>query len=535
MTNLKRNKWYRIVTVVWMMLGFFIQIFWYQKRNKTETEWDFLWKKIGQKYKQKMYELEGLLIKVGQLLSVRRDLLPESFIEEIKDLVDQVPPSSWEEVQMVLEAEWGGSYDERLKLIEKSPIASASIGEVYKAELNNGTTVVIKIQRPSIERIIKADFQALAIITWCAKVFSPAARKMVNFNQLYREIRQVIERELDFQQEMHTAIAFKQRFQQLDDVYIPAVFPEHCTAKVLVMEWVEASHITDPPVELDRKELSRKLLRIFLPQWLEEGKFHADPHAGNVLVNAAGQIVLLDFGMVGDITKQDAKSLQQLIEGIIVKDYTKAIQIFAKLGFLLPSADLKEMEQLLTEVLMIDISEFKKMDMLTMQKEINEVVRAHPIQVPTRFIFLGRSVATVQGIIQSLCPNEDILELGKPVFLEWLEGSGSNKWKVLSQGLFALPFVKTVQEIPDLLQEPRKMREWKIEEQRRSFLFKRYESAKKYAFILGLFNALFAYIGILARHTFLIQLSFSFLAAAALWYVFGTWRQWKWMKQCYKK
>lgn len=529
MADLKRNRWYRISTIVWMMLGFFIQIAWYQRRNKTEADRNFLWKKIGRQYKQKMYELEGLLIKVGQLLSVRGDLLPESFIEEMKDLVDQVPPSSWNDIQMVLETEWGESYNERLKSIEKSPTASASIGEVYKGELNDGTAVAIKIQRPSIQQIIKADFQALAIITSCAKLFSPSARKLVNFNQLYQEIRQVIERELNFHQEMQTAIAFKQRLNQFDDVYIPMVFPEHCTSKVLVMEWVEASHITSPPVELDRKELSQKLLRIFLPQWLEQGKFHADPHAGNVLINRAGQIVLLDFGMVSEITKQDSKSLQQLIEGIIVKDYTKIIQSFSKLGFLLPSADLKEMEELLTDVLTIDISELKEMDMLAINKEINGVVRSLPVQVPTRFIFLGRSVATVQGIIQSLCSNEDMLELGKPVFLEWLEESKGNKWKFLSQWLFALPVVKAVQEIPGLLQEPRRMREWKIEQQKRNFHFGRYESAKKYAFILCVFNALFTYIGIIIRHTLLIELSLLVLTISVLSYIFASWRQWKWM------
>lgn len=127
-----------------------------------------------------------------------------------------------------------------------------------------------------------------------------------------------------------------------------------------------------------------------------------------------------------------------------------------------------------------------------------------------------------------------MVELGNPVFLEWLERNGGGKWKLFSQWVFALPFVQAVQEIPELLQEPRRLREWKQEEQKRQFHFERYESSKKYAFLLGLFNGCSAYIAIILEHMLLFRSSLSLFGIALLWYVSGAWNQRRWMKKLYK-
>ncbi|HEU4962755.1 MAG TPA: AarF/UbiB family protein [Bacilli bacterium] len=525
------NRWYRIFTVVGLAVRIFGRIFWAQKVRRSEAYRERVWRSVAIQFRDKMYELEGLLIKVGQLLSVRGDLLPSAFIEEMKQLVDQVPPAPWAEVEAQLAAEWGSSYRERLRSIDQTPVASASIGLVYKGVLQDGTPVAIKVRRPNIQPIISADFQALAIVMWCAKTFSPSTRRFINFPLLAKEIRQVVERELDFLNEMETAQAFQERLADSEDVCIPTPFPDFCTSQVLVMEWVETYPLLDPPFDTDRKKLAQKLLRLFLPQWFHPGTFHADPHTGNVLLNREGKIVLLDFGMVDTISKRDSDSIQALVEAILLKDRKKMVQGFSRLGFLLPSADLQEIEQLLGQAMTLDLNQVKEMDMLEMKLKINELVSSLPIQVPTRFIFLGRSVATVQGILQALCPEEDLMEIGKPVFLDFIKEQGNSRWKLLWQWLSALPLVKAVREIPELLQEPKRLREWKAEEQKRGFVFARYETAKRYAFVLLVLSLGFACTGMLMHDDRVFRVAVVSGALTALAYVWNSLLQRKWMNK----
>lgn len=366
---------------------------------------------------------------------------------------------------------------------------------------------------------------------WCAKTFSPSTRKFVNFPQLAKEMRQVVERELDFRNEREAALAFQERLADSEDVCIPTPFPDFCTSKVLVMEWVETYPLLDPPFEVDRKELAQKLLCLFLPQWFQPGTFHADPHTGNVLLNREGKIVLLDFGMVDQITKRDSDSIQALVEAVLLKDPANMVQAFSRLGFLLPSADLKEMERLLEQAMTFDLNSLKEMDMLEMKLKTNGLVNSLPIQVPTRFIFLGRSVATVQGILQALCPEENLMEIGRPFFLDFLKQQGNNRWKLLWQWVSVLPLVKAVREVPELLREPKRHREWKAEEQKRGFQFARYESAKRYAFVLLVISIGFAFKGMLMHERLLFQSALIMGGVTAVAYVWNSYRQRKWMKK----
>ena len=169
---------YRIFTIVWMAVRIFIEIIVFRKRHRqnwtdqTEQKWEALLKKQARTYKEKALHLEGVLIKLGQYLSTRKDIMPDAYLEELTDLLDQVPAVSWERAKLVLEEEWGKSYKSILKDISKDPIASASIGEVYKGVLHNGDVVAVKIQRPRIGKIIYSDFKAVRIVLWMLKRFT---------------------------------------------------------------------------------------------------------------------------------------------------------------------------------------------------------------------------------------------------------------------------------------------------------------------------------------------------------------------------
>jgi predicted unusual protein kinase regulating ubiquinone biosynthesis (AarF/ABC1/UbiB family) len=518
--------------VLSLAFGIFLQIYWYKIRRKPKQEWDKLWGEIGARYRNTLFELEGLLIKVGQFLSTRGDLLPKTFVSQIEDLTDKVPPSDWSEIERILRTE-------NFLSIEKTAIASASIGEVYKGILKDGTEVAIKVKRPYIDNIIQTDFKVLAIVIRFADHFVPIPKGFINFKVLFQELKQTIERELDYTKELETILFFRERFKDMDCVKIPAVYPELSTSNVLVMEWVEGIRFTDDEaleqVAATHEELAQRLMKVFLPQWLEPGTFHADPHPGNVLVSKEGKIILLDFGMIGEISKRDAVHFQGLIESFLSKNYSKAVDCLAQLGFLLPEAESRTIEKLLAEMVSFEPEQLKQMDIMALKKELNDTIQALPIQVPTRFVFLGRSFVTIEGIIRNLAPEAELLDLGKPVFMEWLNKQGNTKWSFIWKWIQAQPAFKLLHSVTEFLHVPQKLQDLKELEQRRQFQFIIFENNKKHLFELSVLGIIGVLAGIYTSHSLILNLSIGGTALALIGYYVCNLRQRKWMKYMHEK
>ncbi|WP_238579131.1 ABC1 kinase family protein [Neobacillus niacini] len=535
----QRNKLIRMSKMLSMAFVIFLQIYWYKIRRKPASEWEKLWGKIGERYRNTLFELEGLLIKVGQFLSTRADLLPKAFISQIEDLTDKVPPSDWSEIEKILENQWGKALHENFLSIEKTAIASASIGEVYKGVLKDETEVAIKVKRPYIDSIVQTDFRVLAIIIWFADHFVPIPKGFINFKVLFNELKQVIERELDYTKELDTILFFRERFKDMDVVKIPSVYSELSTSNVLVMEWVEGIRLTDikamEQVAVSREELAQRLIKVFLPQWLEPGRFHADPHPGNVLVSLDGKIILLDFGMIGEISKKDAAHFQNLIESFLSKNYSKAVDCLAQLGFLLPEADSRTIEKLLAELISFEPEQLKQMDLLVFKKEMNDTIQALPIQVPTRFVFLGRSFVTIEGIIRNLAPEAELMELGKPIFIEWLNKQGNNKWSLLWQWIQSQPVFKIIHSVTEFLNAPQRLEDLKELEQRRQFQFMIFENNKKHLFQLTLLGITGIVAGIYTSHALILNLSVGGTGAALAGYYISSLKQKKWMRYMHEK
>ncbi|MEH7011307.1 AarF/UbiB family protein [Neobacillus niacini] len=535
----QRNKLVRMSKILSMAFVIFLQIYWFKIRRKPASEWEKLWGEIGERYRKTLFELEGLLIKVGQFLSTRADLLPKAFISQIEDLTDKVPPSDWSEIEKILENQWGKALHENFLSIEKTAIASASIGEVYKGVLVDGTEVAIKVKRPYIDSIVQTDFRVLAIIIWFADHFVPIPKGFINFKVLFNELKQVIELELDYTKELDTILFFRERFKDMDVVKIPSVYSELSTSNVLVMEWVEGIRLTDikalEQVAVSREKLAQRLIKVFLPQWLEPGKFHADPHPGNVLVSLDGKIILLDFGMIGEISKKDAAHFQNLIESFLSKNYSKAVDCLAQLGFLLPEADSRTIEKLLAELVSFEPDQLKQMDLLVFKKEMNDTIQALPIQVPTRFVFLGRSFVTIEGIIRNLAPEAELMELGKPIFIEWLNKQGNNKWSLLWQWIQSQPVFKIIHSVTEFLNAPQRLEDLKELEQRRQFQFMIFENNKKHLFQLTLLGITGIVAGIYTSHALILNLSVGGTAAALAGYYISSLKQKKWMRYMHEK
>ena len=244
---MKKLASYRIFIIVTMSMKFFLQVYFFKRRHrgdtsaKTAMKWERLVTKQAKEYNKKALALGGLMIKVGQFLASRADIMPPSFLAELEGLTDRVPPVKPKDAMAVLEEDWGREVTEVLDWISPEAVASASIGEVYKGILPTGEAVAIKIQRPNIARIIAIDFKAVRIVIWLAKKFT-SFTKQLDFDLLYREMQEVLLPELHFLQEMQNGKNFQARFP---NTRIPRYFEAYSTDRVLVMEWVESSRISN--------------------------------------------------------------------------------------------------------------------------------------------------------------------------------------------------------------------------------------------------------------------------------------------------
>lgn len=470
---------YRIYRIVWMSVKFFTQVTLFQRRYKgrftpvVNEKWERLVTKQAKEYKRTALKLGGLMIKMGQFLSTRADIMPPSFIEELEGLTDRVPAVPKMKAIALLEEEWNTSHTDYVTNLSDKPVASASIGEVYKGMLKDGTPVAIKIQRPDIDRILRSDFRAMKIVILLAKRFT-AFGKQIDFNLLYNEMVDTIGAELNFLQELRNGRSFSDRFEAMPGVRFPVYYDEFSTRRVLVMEWIEGARITDLAFidanGIDRRDLSEQLFQLFLEQVLNGGQFHADPHGGNILIKPDGTIVLIDFGMVGSITTDEARSVLKVVEGIIFKQYEQVLDGLEELRFLLPQADRRILADAISRVVAAyESEELTQMDSFVVDRllvDIKGIVRTQPVQLPAEFAFFGRAVSTLIGVLHVLDPKVDLLAIARPRVLEWATtqkgGEKSfSKEDVLRLALNAVgPLRSLPQKMLTFLEEPTRMREY---------------------------------------------------------------------------
>lgn len=433
---MKRIALFRIWIIVTMFARFIIRLYAFSRKQQqgvaTTEEYEALMLKLAREYKRNALRLEGLLIKLGQFLSIRADLLPPAVLNELSELVDRVPTSGWDKSRAILEAEWGVPYTQVVKDVGIDAVASASIGEVYGATLlENGKRVAIKIQRPNIEKIIRTDFRAMRIVTSMLKRTSLA--KSTDLDSLYRQMIFVIGDELNFQTELKNALYFKAKYADNRDVYIPDYHEHLCTNRVLTMDWVDARRITDLAFlkenEIDRSALAERLFTLAAEQLLFGGQFHADPHPGNVQIRADGTIILLDFGMVGQTTSQDMATIRNILQAFISLDYDSIVDGLEDLRFLLPTANKQNIRQALEKAVTFYLeTDIDTVDTRLIEKVLQDIqllVKNEPIQLPAEFAFFGRAASTLLGILQILDPKIDLFTLGKPIVIEWLEEDGT--------------------------------------------------------------------------------------------------------------
>nr|GGG70980.1 hypothetical protein GCM10011398_13940 [Virgibacillus oceani] len=495
-SSLKYNVFYRCTVIVWMVVKFIIQQYFFHMWHRiwdeqTYQKWNALLTKQAKEYRENAIKLGGVLIKVGQFLSTRTDFMPDVFIRELAGLVDRVPAIPYSYAKQSIEAEWGTSIEEHLMDIDEAPIAAASIGQVYQAKLKDGTVVAIKVQRYRIDDIFHIDFKALKIVFWLISVFTGFGKK-ANLDELYRELIYVMERELDFEKELGFGTYFKERYKEYESIHIPHYYEELCTRKVLVMEWIEGAKITNINYmnrhNINIKQTAKQLFDLYLDQFLNPGYFHADPHAGNILIQKDGRIAVIDFGMMGEVRKQDTQYFKRLIQGLIMDDYEKIINTLDEMNFVLPNANRDKLKKMIKQTVeMYENGSFKQMDSHTIdqvKEDIRTFIQEQPIQLSADYAYYGRAVSIVFGVLIAIYPDIDISKWAKPKITEWFGGSivGSIYKQFTKETL--QPVLSYPKAMLNWLESGEEDRKWEKEKQQKQLLHHFYLVLEAISFIL---------------------------------------------------
>lgn len=488
--------------MVWMVIKFIIQIYSFYLTHRfwdehVQKKWEYLLARQASEYRKKAIKLGGVLIKIGQFLSTRADFMPAVFLRELTGLEDRVPADPYEHVERLLQKEWGARPEEVLSAFDKKPIASASIGEVFRGALPDGRLVAIKVRRYRIQDIFRKDFRALKLVFHILQTFTSLG-KVVDLKELYREFVEVTNRELNFQKELEFANSFRQRYRDNQDIYIPMYMDELCTQHVLVMEWIDGKKVTNrsfmEAYGIDPEVIASKLFAIFLDQYLHEGYFHADPHAGNIMIQKDGSIVLLDFGMVGVIQKQDIRFFKYLIQGLIIDDYDVMVDTLEEMGFILPGADKKRLKHMIRQMVEIYKNGSFEMDhdiVHFIMQDIKEFIHEQPIQLSAKYAFLGRSASIILGILLALQPHLNIGKLARPKVKEWIGKKGIIDFiserinKTTVQPLLQFPRAMIA-----FLENGEKERQWEKEKQQKQQMHHLYLTLELCCFMLILTGAI---------------------------------------------
>ena len=386
---------------------------------------------MARRFRLLAIDLGGVMIKLGQFISSRVDILPKEIIDELASLQDEVPPEPFDRIQALIEAELGRSITEVFGSFDRDPIAAASLGQAHRVTLKTDGSAIVKVQRPGIEPIVAVDLTALRSVLGWLKRYGPIRRR-ADLDQLFDEFRRTLYEELDYLAEGRNAERFAANFQDWPEIRIPQIHWELTTRRVLTMEDIGAIKISDVAAYAAQgvaaADVAQTLFRFYLQQIFVTGYFHADPHSGNLFVapkQVAGvttfTLNVVDFGMVGSISTQLKAQLRDGFIGIASRDVHRVVKAMDASGWLLPSADRHAIERAAEQVFKrfwgISMGDLKNLDMAEMRgfaSEFRSLLYEFPFQIPANLLFLGRALGILSGLATQIDPHFNVFASAAP-------------------------------------------------------------------------------------------------------------------------
>ncbi|HEU4596302.1 MAG TPA: AarF/ABC1/UbiB kinase family protein [Pyrinomonadaceae bacterium] len=380
--------------------------------------------KQGAWLKEHLIALGPTFIKIGQSLGTRADLLPLAYIKELSTLQDQVPPFPTAEAFARVEAELGRPVSEAFAEIDAEPVASASLGQVYRARLHTGEEVAVKVQRPDLREKVSFDIAVLGRITRFLARF-PAASENADWEGMLREFRLTIFEEMDYAHEGRNADRFRRNFRDWRAVHVPRIHWSHTTARVLTMEFIRGTKVTDIEQLKARRispvKVNRLLVRAYLKQLLEDGFFHADPHPGNLLVMDSGHLAFFDFGMTGRITPALQSQMIDAFFHVIGRDVEGLAQDLISLNFLKPGVDPERVRPVVEGLFRHYINlKLGDVNFKELTYDLAEVMYDYPFRLPSNFTYIIRALMTLEGIGIVTDPEFSFFDTAKPFAKEFV-------------------------------------------------------------------------------------------------------------------
>ncbi|MGK7882764.1 MAG: ABC1 kinase family protein [Crocosphaera sp.] len=403
----------RLINVFLLFVRFALGLWWDKIRGKNPKEE----RKRAIHLREMLTELGPTYIKVGQALSTRPDLVPPVYLDELTTLQDQLPSFPNEVAYGFIKEELGQNPQTIYAELSDKPIAAASLGQVYKGRLKTGEKVAVKVQRPDLIKRITLDIYILRKLSiWAQKTFTFLRSDLVAITD---ELAGRIFEEINYIQEGKNAEEFAKFYGHIPEIYVPKIYWEYTGRRVLTMEWVEGTKLTNiqeiQAQGIEATHLVEVGVNCSLRQLLEHGFFHADPHPGNLLAMKDGRLAYLDFGMMSRIKPYQRYGLIEAVVHLVNRDFDALAYDYVKLDFLKPETDLTPIVPALTEVFGNALgSSVAELNFKSITDQMSEMMYEFPFKVPAYYALILRSMVTLEGIAIGIDPNFKVLSKAYP-------------------------------------------------------------------------------------------------------------------------
>ena len=431
----------------------------------------------AERVKRAILKLNGLFIKIGQMLSILSNFLPETFQKPLEELQDKIPARPYAEVRERIIQELGKAPEELFTRFDQEPLAAASIGQAHRAQLKDGTEVVVKVQHMGIESTARIDLEIIRRLIQVSAWFY----SVKGMDYVYTQVKLMIEEELDFVKEAAAMVKIRVNLQAEPGLSIPEIHPQYSATRVMTTTWYDGVKISNleqiDAWGLDRRALASTLLRAYSKMVLKDGFYHADPHPGNILVQSNGTVVLLDFGATGQLSPALREGIPKMIESAVKNDTQGIIEAVRLMGFLAEGREAEQiaekmigaMRNFLQNEVKLDGLNFKDIQvnpfnnsMVDLIQEIGISGIAGTVLVPKDWVLLNRALTLLLGLCNSLDPTLNPLEVVRPYAQELVQNQQGG-WLGFVRNLVQGTLVTTLALPDELKQTLQKARKGQLE------------------------------------------------------------------------